>query len=458
MDEIASFIIAFKMILYGVMNLTKCKSIYFNDTCTWNDLYFCTFVPPNEWIMEKDYFSHILPNGLRIVHLPSASPVSYCGFAVNAGTRDEEMDEFGLAHFVEHMIFKGTEKRKSWHILNRMENVGGELNAYTTKEETFVYSIFMEEHFRRAFELLSDLVFHSQFPEQEIEKEVDVILDEINSYEDSPSELIFDEFENLLFDGHALGHNILGDEQSLLGFGSESGKSFMRRFYAPENMVFFSMGRIPFKKIVQMAESTLSDIAFPMAARNRTAPGELLPVSRQIHKDTHQAHVLIGGRAYSMHDEKRLPLFLLNNLLGGPGMNNRLNVSLREKNGLVYNVESNVTSYTDTGLASIYFGTDPKNKGKAIRLVYKELAKLREVKLTATQLAAAKKQVIGQLGVSGDNREGLFLGLGKSFLHYNRYDTLPEVFAKVEKLTAGEIREVANEIFAPERLFSLIYQ
>ena len=458
MDEIASFIIAFKMILYGVMNLTKCKSIYFNDTCTWNALYFCTFVPPNEWIMEKDYFSHILPNGLRIVHLPSASPVSYCGFAVNAGTRDEEMDEFGLAHFVEHMIFKGTEKRKSWHILNRMENVGGELNAYTTKEETFVYSIFMEEHFRRAFELLSDLVFHSQFPEQEIEKEVDVILDEINSYEDSPSELIFDEFENLLFDGHALGHNILGDEQSLLGFGSESGKSFMRRFYAPENMVFFSMGRIPFKKIVQMAESTLSDIAFPMAARNRTAPGELLPVSRQIHKDTHQAHVLIGGRAYSMHDEKRLPLFLLNNLLGGPGMNNRLNVSLREKNGLVYNVESNVTSYTDTGLASIYFGTDPKNKEKAIRLVYKELAKLREVKLTATQLAAAKKQVIGQLGVSGDNREGLFLGLGKSFLHYNRYDTLPEVFAKVEKLTAGEIREVANEIFAPERLFSLIYQ
>lgn len=440
------------------MNLTKCKSIYFNDTCTWNDLYFCTFVPPNEWIMEKDYFSHILPNGLHIVHLPSASPVSYCGFAVNAGTRDEEMDEFGLAHFVEHMIFKGTEKRKSWHILNRMENVGGELNAYTTKEETFVYSIFMEEHFRRAFELLSDLVFHSQFPEQEIEKEVDVILDEINSYEDSPSELIFDEFENLLFDGHALGHNILGDEQSLLGFGSESGKSFMRRFYAPENMVFFSMGRIPFKKIVQMAESTLSDIAFPMAARNRTAPGELLPVSRQIHKDTHQAHVLIGGRAYSMHDEKRLPLFLLNNLLGGPGMNNRLNVSLREKNGLVYNVESNVTSYTDTGLASIYFGTDPKNKEKAIRLVYKELAKLREVKLTATQLAAAKKQVIGQLGVSGDNREGLFLGLGKSFLHYNRYDTLPEVFAKVEKLTAGEIREVANEIFAPERLFSLIYQ
>ena len=382
--------------------------------------------------MEKDYFSQVLSNGLRIVHLPSTSPVSYCGFAINAGTRDEEAHEFGLAHFVEHMLFKGTEKRKSWHILNRMENVGGELNAYTTKEETFVYSIFMEEHYRRAFELLVDLVFHSQFPEQEIEKEVDVILDEISSYEDSPSELIFDEFENLLFDGHALGHNILGNEQSLLTFNTESGTSFIQRFYAPENMVFFSMGRIPFKKIVQMAETMLSGITFSMATRNRIAPLDILPVTRQVQKDTHQAHVLIGGRAYSMHNEKRLSLFLLNNLLGGPGMNSRLNVSLREKHGLVYNVESNVTSYTDTGVVSIYFGTDPKNKEKAIRLVHKELTKLRDVKLSTSQLTAAKKQLIGQLGVSGDNCEGLFLGLGKSFLHYNRYDTLPEVFAKVD--------------------------
>lgn len=405
-----------------------------------------------------DYFSHILPNGLRIVHLPSASPVSYCGFAVNAGTRDEEANEFGLAHFVEHMLFKGTEKRRAWHILNRMENVGGELNAYTTKEETFVYSIFMEEHYARAFELMADLMFNSRFPEQEIEKEVDVIIDEINSYEDSPSELIFDEFENQLFDGHALGHNILGDEKSLLTFDSASGISFMQRFYAPENMIFFSMGRMDFRKVLKLVEGTLSGISFPVAPRNRVAPGAIPAVSRQVHKETHQAHVLIGGRAYSMHDEKRLPLFLLNNILGGPGMNNRLNVSLREKHGLVYNVESNVTSYTDTGLASIYFGTDPKNRAKATQLVYKELAKFRNVKLSTTQLAAAKKQVIGQLGVSGDNKEGLFLGLGKSFLHYNRYENLPEVFAKVEKLTAEEILEVANEVFAPEGLFTLIYE
>lgn len=404
------------------------------------------------------YFSHTLPNGLRLVHLPVESPVAYCGFAVNAGTRDEETGEFGLAHFVEHMLFKGTEKRKAWHILNRMENVGGELNAYTTKEETFVYSIFMEEHFGRAFELLSDLVFHSRFPQQEIEKEVDVILDEINSYEDSPSELIFDEFENLLFDGHALGHNILGDEKSLLSFGPTSGLSFMQRFYTPGNMLFFSMGRTDFRKIVRMAEAALSDIILPGVSRNRIAPQGIVPVSRQVHKETHQAHVLIGARAYSMHDEKRIPLFLLNNLLGGPGMNNRLNVSLREKHGLVYNVESNITSYTDTGLASIYFGTDPKNREKALQLVHKELKKLREEKLSSSRLAAAKKQVIGQLGVSGDNREGLFLGLGKSVLHYNRYDTLPEVFAKVERLTAEDILEVANEVFAPSQLFSLIYQ
>lgn len=407
--------------------------------------------------MEKEYVSYTLSNGLRIVHLPSVSPVSYCGFAINAGTRDEAANEFGLAHLVEHMLFKGTGKRKAWHILNRMEHVGGELNAYTTKEETFVYTIFMEEHFSRAFELLADLVFHSCFPQQEMEKEVDVILDEIRSYEDSPSELIFDEFENLLFKGHALGHHILGSEESLSRFDSTSGLSFLRRHYTPENLVFFSMGRTPFKRIVRMAEKLLSGIASQSVSHNRVAPGDICPVSCQIDKETHQAHVLVGARAYNMYDSKRLPLFLLNNLLGGTGMNSRLTLSLREKHGLAYNVESNVTFYTDTGAMCIYFGTDPKNKDKAMALVRKELKRLRENRLTTFQLAAAKKQLTGQLGVSNDNPEGLFLGLGKSFLHYNRYDTLPEVFARIEQVTAEEIQEVANEILAPERLFSLCY-
>lgn len=404
-----------------------------------------------------NYLSHVLSNGLRIVHLPVESPVSYCGFAVNAGTRDEAADEFGLAHFVEHMLFKGTQKRKSWHILNRMENVGGELNAYTTKEETFVYSIFMEEHYGRAFELLSDLMLNSQFPQQEIEKEVDVILDEINSYKDNPSELIFDEFENLLFENHALGHNILGDESSLLKLDSNAGRSFVNRFYTPDSIVFFSMGRSKFSRIVKLAEATLGSLALPSAVRNRCVPEAFVPVSQRIHKDTYQAHVLLGGRAYNMFDEKRTILYLLNNLMGGPGMNSRLNVVLREKHGLVYNVESNVTTYTDTGLYNIYFGTDPKNMEKSLRLVNAEIARIRNTKLTSSQLAAAKKQLIGQLGVSGDNKEGTFLGLGKSFLHYNRYDTLPEVFHRIEKVTAEELLEVANEVFDPAQSFSLIF-
>lgn len=404
------------------------------------------------------YLSHVLSNGLRIVHLPTDSPVSYCGYAINAGTRDEEPGEFGLAHFVEHMLFKGTRKRKSWHILNRMENVGGELNAYTTKEETFVYSIFMEEHYGRAFELLTDLVFGSQFPTAEIEKEVDVILDEINSYKDSPSELIYDEFENYLFNGHSLGHNILGDEEALLSFDSASGQSFIQRFYVPSNMVFFSMGRKPFKRIIQLAEAALEGYSFASLSQVRKAPESICSFSRREKQDTHQTHVLIGGKAYDMYSPKRIPLFLLNNIIGGPGMNNRLNVSLREKNGLVYTVDAGITNYTDTGMASIYFGTDPKNAQKALSLVYKELKKIRETKLSCSQLAAAKKQMIGQLSVSGDNKEGLFLGLGKSFLHYNRYDTLAEAIDKIEKITAEQLLEVANEVFAEENLSTLIYE
>lgn len=404
------------------------------------------------------YSSFVLPNGLRIVHLPTDSPVSYCGYAINAGTRDEEPGEFGLAHFVEHMLFKGTRKRKSWHILNRMENVGGELNAYTTKEETFVYSIFMEEHYSRAFELLTDLVFNSQFPLPEVEKEVDVILDEINSYKDSPSELIFDEFENYLFNGHPLGHNILGEQQSLLSFKSGTGKTFMQRYYVPSNMVFFSMGRKPLQKIVKMAEAALSGLTFPELKLERNAPELISTFTRTDKMDTYQSHVLLGGKSYNMYDEKRLPLFLLNNILGGPGMNNRLNVSLREKNGLVYTVESGITNYTDTGLATIYFGTDPRNKDKALSLVYKEIKKAREVKLTDSQLSAAKKQLTGQLSVSGDNKEGLFLGLGKSFLHYNRYDSLSEAITKIENITASQLLEVANEVFPESNLSVLTYE
>ena len=404
-----------------------------------------------------EYLTHTLPNGLRMAHLPVDSPVSYCGYAVNAGTRDEEAGERGLAHFVEHTLFKGTTHRKAGHILNRMEAVGGELNAYTTKEETFLYSIFMEKDFERAFELLTDLAFHATFPQAEIEKEVEVILDEIESYNDSPSELIFDEFEHLLFARHPLGRMILGDKRALQTFTSESGRSFTRRFYAPRNMLFFSMGRNNFEQIVQMGEKLLADTDFPMAERKRKRPKQLEAKEVHKHKDTHQAHVLIGGQAYDLFDPERVPLYLLNNLLGGPGMNSLLNVLLRERNGLVYNVEGNVSHYTDAGMATIYFGCAPKNKDKAIELVRQLLAEMRQQPLSASRLSQAKKQAIGQIGVASDNRENLFLGFGKSLLHYDRYDSMEQVVARIQQITADDILRVANEVYAPERLSTLIY-
>ena len=404
-----------------------------------------------------EYTTYTLPNGLRMIHMPAQSPVAYCGYAVNAGARDEEPQEHGLAHFVEHMIFKGTEHHKANYILNRIESVGGELNAYTTKEETFVYSIFMKEHFLRAFDLLTDLVFYSSFPEIEIEKEKDVILDEISSYEDSPSELIFDDFENLLYKEHALGHNILGEEETLERFSTTTGKSFMNRYYTPGNMVFFSMGDIPFNKIVKWAESLFSTLPAHSSPQKRKVPTLSSASSLTMSKETHQAHVMTGSHAFSMFDEKRIPMFLLNNIIGGPGMNNRLNVSLREHNGLVYSVESNITSYTDTGLFSIYFGTDPKNKEKAIRLVHREIEKLHETKLTEKQLTAAKKQALGQLGVSIDNREGLFLNMGKSFLHYNFFASMEEVFNQINDITAEGILDIAQTVLAPDKLFMLSY-
>ena len=340
---------------------------------------------------------YTLPNGLRIIHEPTLSKVAYCGFAIDAGTRDEAENEQGMAHFVEHLIFKGTEKRKAWHILNRMENVGGDLNAYTNKEETVVYAAFLKEHLERALELLGDIVFHSTFPQHEIEKETEVIIDEIQSYEDTPSELIFDDFEDMIFRNHPLGRNILGKPELLRSFRTEA-------------------------------------------------------------RDTHQAHVMIGSRGYNAYDDKRTALYLLNNVLGGPGMNSKLNVSLRERRGLVYNVESNLTSYTDTGAFCIYFGTDVDDMDTCLKLTYKELKRMRDTKMTSSQLAAAKKQLIGQIGVASDNFENNALGMAKTFLHYHKYESSELVFKRIEELTAEMLLEVANEMFAEEYLSTLIYK
>lgn len=407
---------------------------------------------------EMQYNIHTLSNGLRIIHEPSSSKVAYCGFAVDAGTRDEAENEQGMAHFVEHLIFKGTRKRKAWHILNRMENVGGDLNAYTNKEETVIYSAFLTEHFGRALELLADIVFHSTFPQNEIEKETEVIIDEIQSYEDTPSELIFDDFEDMIFRNHPLGRNILGRPDLLKKFRSEDAMAFTSRFYQPSNMVFFVLGDFNFQKIVRQVEKLLVDLPLVTVENQRTIPPLYVPEQLVVHKETHQAHVMIGSRGYNAYDDKRTALYLLNNILGGPGMNSRLNVSLRERRGLVYTVESNLTSYTDTGAFCIYFGTDPEDVDTCLKLTYKELKRMRDVKMTSSQLMAAKKQLIGQIGVASDNNENNALGMAKTFLHYNKYESSESVFRRIEALTPEGLLEVANEMFAEEYLSTLIYR
>ena len=407
---------------------------------------------------EMQYNIHTLSNGLRIIHEPSSSKVAYCGFAVDAGTRDEAENEQGMAHFVEHLIFKGTRKRKAWHILNRMENVGGDLNAYTNKEETVIYSAFLTEHFGRALELLADIVFHSTFPQNEIEKETEVIIDEIQSYEDTPSELIFDDFEDMIFRNHPLGRNILGRPDLLKKFRSEDAMALTSRFYQPSNMVFFVLGDFNFQKIVRQVEKLLVDLPLVTVENQRTIPPLYVPEQLVVHKETHQAHVMIGSRGYNAYDDKRTALYLLNNILGGPGMNSRLNVSLRERRGLVYTVESNLTSYTDTGAFCIYFGTDPEDVDTCLKLTYKELKRMRDVKMTSSQLMAAKKQLIGQIGVASDNNENNALGMAKTFLHYNKYESSESVFRRIEALTAEGLLEVANEMFAEEYLSTLIYR
>lgn len=410
-------------------------------------------------IESSDPQIHILPNGLRIIYRPLPSDVAYCGFAVNAGTRDEADNEQGMAHFVEHMLFKGTAKRRSWHILNRMEAVGGDLNAYTNKEEMVIYSAFLSTDWARAVELLTDIVFHSTYPQREIEKEIEVIIDEIQSYEDNPSELIFDDFEDMIFKGSPLGRNILGNPEQLRSFTSEDAMAFTHRLYHPDNMVFFAQGRLDFDRLVAKLEKLTDHIpAMPGDMPVRVAPPLYVPRKEIIIKDTHQAHVMLGARGYNAHDDRRRALYLLNNVLGGPGMNSRLNVSLREKRGLVYNVESNLTSYTDTGVFAIYFGTDVNDVDRCMRLVKTELKRFCDKQLTETQLAAVKKQLIGQISVASDNFENNALGMAKVFLHYNKFENRESVCRRIEAVTAQEIWEVANEMFADEYLSTLIYR
>jgi predicted Zn-dependent peptidase len=446
------------------------------------------------------YNTHTLDNGLRIIHLPSDSKVVYCGYQINAGTRNEEPGEEGLAHFCEHVTFKGTERRKAWHILNCLESVGGDLNAYTNKEGTVYYSAILKEHIARAVDLLSDIVFHSVYPQAEIDKEVEVICDEIESYNDSPAELIYDEFENILFKDSSLGHNILGTAEQVRSFTTEDALRFTRKLYRPDNAIFFAYGDIDFKKLVKLVGRALADddsgklaeedchadfaddadfsggtgfagdensitteksvsSVKSVGPKNYPSVGEEIAGQTIVmQKNTHQAHVMIGTRAYNVNDDRRMPLYLLNNILGGPGMNAKLNLALREHNGLVYTVESTMVAYGDTGTWSIYFGCDEHDIKRCLRLVRKELDRMMEKPLSDSQLKAAKKQIKGQIGVACDNRENFALDFGKSFLHYGWEKNVDCLYEQVEAITSQQIQDVARELFDKDRLITLIFK
>lgn len=406
----------------------------------------------------NEYNYHTLNNGLRIIFRADKSPVTYCGLAINTGSRDELPNEYGMAHFIEHMLFKGTQKRRSAHIINRLENVGGELNAYTSKEETVVYAGVLTEYSERAIELIADITLHSVFPQKEIDKEVVIIMDEIQSYNDSPSELIYDDFEELLFEGNPLAHNILGSADILNSLTTADARAFVDRQYRADGMVLFVTGNLTFRQVVKWAEIYYQQHATSGQPVIRTAPAPVSTQRKVIDKNTHQVHFLAGTRTYNIHHPNRMGLYLLNNIVGGPGMSSLLNMSLREKNGLVYNVESSFQPFTDTGIWTVYFGCDPENAKRCEDLVYRELNKLREKPISESSLKKYKLQLQGQMAIASENKEHLALSLGKSYLRYNKVDDQETIRQEINKITASQLHEIACEVFKPENLSTLIYR
>ena len=403
------------------------------------------------------YNTATLNNGLRIIHLPNNSKIAYCGYQIKAGTRNEKPGDEGLAHFCEHVTFKGTQTHTSTAIINKLESVGGDLNAFTNKEDTVFYSAIPVEHFAKAVDVLSDIVFYSIFPQAEIDKEVEVICDEIESYNDSPAELIYDEFENLVFKGHPLGHNILGSVDRVRSFATADAMRFTQQYYRPDNAIFFVYGNIDFKRLVKTLEKlTPKQQQESLVDEALVVANGKLPELTILNHDTHQAHVMIGNRAYSATHPLRIPLYLLNNMLGGPGMNARLNVILRERRGLVYSVESSMVCYGDTGLWAVYFGCDPHDVNRCVRLVKGEFNRLMEKPLPEKTLAAAKRQIKGQLAVACDNNENFAIDFGKSFLHFGDEKDIEKLYQKIDAVTAEQIQQVAKEIFDKDSLATLV--
>ena len=409
------------------------------------------------------YQTAVLDNGLRIIALPTASPVVYCGYQLSTGTANELPGEEGIAHFCEHVTFKGTTRRTAIDVIQCLEEVGGDLNAFTTKTDTVYYSAILKEHLPRAIDLLTDIVFHSVYPQKEINKEVEVICDEIESYNDSPAELIYDEFENLIFRGHPLGHSILGTSERVRRFTTDDAIRFTKQYYLPMNSVLFAYGDVDFEHLLRLLEKENGAKVKVIEEVEKPVESSLPPLSEyqpqvvEIDKHTHQAHVMIGNRAYSIHDKRRMALYLLNNILGGPGMSARLNLALRERRGLVYTVESTMVSYSQTGLWSVYFGCDADDRAECMRLVRAELDRFISVPLSDEELSIAKQQLKGQIGIACDNRENLALDFGKGFLHYGWKKDITALYRDIDAITAEDVQQVACELFPEERLTKLVY-
>ncbi|MDX9697713.1 MAG: pitrilysin family protein [Bacteroidales bacterium] len=405
-----------------------------------------------------NYQTHTLKNGIRLIHLYTESAVAHCGLIINAGSRDEQEHEHGMAHFIEHAIFKGTKKRKPFHVLSRMEDVGGEINAYTSKEETAIHTSFLKNDYERAVELIFDITFNSIFPQKEINREKEVIIEEIKSYKDDPAELIFDEFEELVFSNQPLGRNILGNPKDLRRFTKKDIESFIRNNYHTNEMVLSSIGNITFEKFIRLAEKYFGQIPSNPRKKERIFFNNYIPEIKTVLKKTHQTHFVIGNLAYNAYDPKKVGLTLLDNLLGGPGLNSRLSLVLREKYGYVYYIESNYTPYSDTGVFSIYFGTDKNNVDKSLSLIKKEFDLLRNKKLGAIQLKKAKKQIFGQIAINSENSANLMLAMGKSYLLFNKVDSLEEIKTKIELISIDDIQKIANEVLNIDKMSMLIYK
>ena len=395
-----------------------------------------------------EFHTYTLPNGIRGIHRQVRGSVAHCALVIGAGSRDELPTEYGLAHFTEHAFFKGTERRRAWQVNCRLENLGGELNAFTTKEDTTIHATTLRGDFAKAAELIADIAFHSTFPERELEREKEVIVDEINTYKDSPADLIYDTFEDLLFEGSQLGHNILGRKAALARYDGDAIRAFTRRMHTTDRMVFSSIGNFSPRVAEAVAARYFGEEPATACRCERVAPAPCAPFERSVVKHTHQTHCIIGGRACGIAEERRLPLALVVNILGGPSANSLLNVVVRERNGLSYNIEANYTPYGDTGIVAIYFSSEHGNADHCIELIEEQLHRLRTVPLTSRQLSMAKKQFIAQLAISSESNESYMLGAGKSLLTHDEVDTMEQVYAKVRNLTAAQLTEVAEEVFS----------